>query len=620
MLEEEKWTTPSMTYFRPHFMMPAPGDGTHDVLGNGAGPPMQRAHPAQPWWLNYDQALDLGPNQQNKIQHQPQHKIIKHEQVDQTKYGFDQVNYSAGQPSIVKKKEDQKYACDQCEYVATQKSSLSRHKMTIHEGIRPQKPQNGKMFDCDLCGFQLTQLTSLKRHKLTKHSGAAYPCDICGYIGTSPNNLRLHKASKHEGVRYPCDLCEMEFTQTGVLNRHKQQKHFGGSMQQALTYDTNGQPQKVHRDPNAPKRPLSGFFHFSNVGRSKVKAANPDMSVGDISKELARRWHALDEITRGMFEEMASNDKERFQREKQEYRNSPMGAFKQTRARRDPNAPKRPLCAFMLYSNDHRNKAVQESPQFALGHKGEIVKELGKRWAAETPEVRKKYNDMSAAEKERFVREKSEYQLTVRPGYQWRGQRAKKDPSAPKRNVPAFMWFSNDEREKVAAVTPGLRVSEMAKELGRRWALADPETRARYEQMSDNDKQRYEKEKHEWHMEQRQKDLDSQAAQNQAQSQNQGPSQNQVPSQSLGSSQNQGPSQVQVPSQNQSPIYMGNPAQKPWTPQPVVQGQVVGSPHSQPIAHHNPAPSPNLPIINNHPTSPPITIHHPLPPSVSYGY
>ena len=47
--------------------------------------------------------LDLRFPQNNvKI---PQHKTIKHEQVDQARYGFDQINYSGGQPSTVKKKQ-----------------------------------------------------------------------------------------------------------------------------------------------------------------------------------------------------------------------------------------------------------------------------------------------------------------------------------------------------------------------------------------------------------------------------------------------------------------------------------------------------------------------------------
>jgi len=44
------------------------------------------------------------PQQQNNVKI-PQHKTIKHEQVDQARYGFDQINYSGGQPSTVKKKQ-----------------------------------------------------------------------------------------------------------------------------------------------------------------------------------------------------------------------------------------------------------------------------------------------------------------------------------------------------------------------------------------------------------------------------------------------------------------------------------------------------------------------------------
>ena len=36
---------------------------------------------------------------------------------------------------------------------------------------------------------------------------------------------------------------------------------------------------KRMKDPNAPKRALSGFFWFSNEERPKVQAANPDFKV-----------------------------------------------------------------------------------------------------------------------------------------------------------------------------------------------------------------------------------------------------------------------------------------------------------------------------------------------------
>jgi len=427
MLEEEKWTTPSMTYFRPHFMMPALGENprTHD-------PPMTNG------WLNsYDQALDLGQNQQNAMkqnQHKAQaaqHTTIKHEQVDHSRYGFDQVNYSAGsQPSTVKKKPDEtKYACDQCSYVATQKSSLSRHKQTQHEGIKPQVVKTGKTYDCDLCPYQASQMTSLKRHTMAKHSGQQYPCDKCEYIGTTPNNLKLHKASKHDGIRYACDVCGYQATQTGGLNRHKELKHGHQRGTHNITnvhhkHYTTGGPQggqKALRGPTnpegQPRQPLSGFFHFSNVGRAKVKAANPLMTDLDVSKELSRRWHALDEVTKAMFEELGEQGghNEYVQNRNHQNRGNQVvqynNQYRQKRARKDPSAPKRSLSAFMFFSNHEAPQVRRENPNYGLG---EVAKELGRQWSEANQDRRQKYTDLANTDKERYEKEKHEWHTQQR--------------------------------------------------------------------------------------------------------------------------------------------------------------------------------------------------------------
>jgi hypothetical protein len=47
----------------------------------------------------------------------------------------------------------------------------------------------------------------------------------------------------------------------------------------------------------------------------------------------------------------------------------------------------------------------------------------------------------------------------------------------------------------VKASQPGLAVSQVAQELGRRWALLGPEDRAGYQAMADQDKLRYNEEK-----------------------------------------------------------------------------------------------------------------------------
>lgn len=81
-----------------------------------------------------------------------------------------------------------------------------------------------------------------------------------------------------------------------------------------------GKKRKKIKDPNAPKRPLTAFFLFINDERSKVKQANPEFTVGEVSKELGRRWAAADSSIKSKYEEMADKDKARFEREMTEYK------------------------------------------------------------------------------------------------------------------------------------------------------------------------------------------------------------------------------------------------------------------------------------------------------------
>ena len=77
-------------------------------------------------------------------------------------------------------------------------------------------------------------------------------------------------------------------------------------------------PKRV-KDPNAPKRALSGFFWFSQDERHKVKAANPDFGVGDVAKELGRRWAEVSEDVKAKYEALAANDRVRYDKEKMAY-------------------------------------------------------------------------------------------------------------------------------------------------------------------------------------------------------------------------------------------------------------------------------------------------------------
>merc|ERR1712173_540576 len=61
--------------------------------------------------------------------------------------------------------------------------------------------------------------------------------------------------------------------------------------------------QKPAKDPNAPKKPLSAYFLFSQEERLKVKAENPDYSITEVAKELGKRWASLNPDIKSSYEQ-----------------------------------------------------------------------------------------------------------------------------------------------------------------------------------------------------------------------------------------------------------------------------------------------------------------------------
>lgn len=76
---------------------------------------------------------------------------------------------------------------------------------------------------------------------------------------------------------------------------------------------------KKKKDPNAPKRSMSAFFWYSQDERPKVRAANPEYNVGDVAKELGRRWSDAGPELKSKYEALAEKDRARYGNAKREY-------------------------------------------------------------------------------------------------------------------------------------------------------------------------------------------------------------------------------------------------------------------------------------------------------------
>lgn len=57
----------------------------------------------------------------------------------------------------------------------------------------------------------------------------------------------------------------------------------------------------------------------------------------------------------------------------------------------------------------------------------------------------------------------------------------------------AFFWFCKDERAEVKSKNPAYTVGDIAKALGKKWADCTAEDKAKYAEMAEQDKDRYDK-------------------------------------------------------------------------------------------------------------------------------
>ena len=103
------------------------------------------------------------------------------------------------------------FQCNQCESKFKQKTNLTVHIRSIHEGDK---------YACNHCDHKATQQSNLKTHIRSKHKGVMYACHQCKYQALHYSGLRYHIKSVHEGLKYTCNQCELQFANNGSLKRH----------------------------------------------------------------------------------------------------------------------------------------------------------------------------------------------------------------------------------------------------------------------------------------------------------------------------------------------------------------------------------------------------------------
>jgi polyhydroxyalkanoate synthesis regulator phasin len=156
---------------------------------------------------------------------------------------------------------------------------------------------------------------------------------------------------------------------------------------------------KATKGSSGPKRPLSAYIYF--CGNERAEVSKKFDSLGEISKELSRRWALASPVDREPYAEMAAKDKERYEREKvdgvsleqpvkKNGRKSPAKKKTSTKKKRGPSA-------YMLFCAEHRGEIVDENDnKLPLG---ETTKRLAKMWHECSDDARAKFTAEAAKQK-----------------------------------------------------------------------------------------------------------------------------------------------------------------------------------------------------------------------------
>lgn len=175
------------------------------------------------------------------------------------------------------------------------------------------------------------------------------------------------------------------------------------------------------------------------------------------------------------------------------------------KTQRDPNAPKRNMSAYLLYQNCMREQFKAQNPGMTFG---QLAKFTSYMYKSLPPEEKQKWEAHAAQDKARYEAEMASY--VPPPGYDAQGimveerrygkryTKKEKDPDAPKRARGSFVFFTFEMRPKVMEENPGIKFVDMGTLLGEKWRALSAEEKQKYEDMAQEDKQRFNREMEEY--------------------------------------------------------------------------------------------------------------------------
>lgn len=173
----------------------------------------------------------------------------------------------------------------------------------------------------------------------------------------------------------------------------------------SLSLTSTPSPKRKKRDktslrkhPSAPKRFKSSYICFFTAKQPEIKERlGRTATVGQISRESAQMWKNLTADEKAHWDDVAAKDKERYMAEKEAYTGPWQAPFK--RQKKDKGSPKRPMSAFLHFSQIRRQSIKDDNPNIK---NTEISCALGEIWRRLTDDEKLPFIEQEKAEREKY--------------------------------------------------------------------------------------------------------------------------------------------------------------------------------------------------------------------------
>jgi len=168
---------------------------------------------------------------------------------------------------------------------------------------------------------------------------------------------------------------------------------------------TKNSKTKYKKAPQAPRRFKPAYMFFSTIKYKEISEELGTKGIVEkttnIAKLVSKAWKELSTEERNKWEEMARQDKHRFEVEKSLY-TGPWKMLAKKGSQKDPNAPKRPMSAFLAYSHAKRASVKVKNPEL---NNTEISRLLVRTWKEAPEEDKREYIEQESQLRQKYLSE-----------------------------------------------------------------------------------------------------------------------------------------------------------------------------------------------------------------------